>query len=49
LTDGGRHDIDDDVGVVFLLEGRINVVSPPSLTYLSRVKPQSFGLGGGDV
>jgi hypothetical protein len=49
LTDGGGHDIDDDVGAVFLLEGGINVVSPPSLTYLSRLKTQSFGLGGSDV
>jgi hypothetical protein len=47
LVDDGGHDIDDVVGDVLLLEDNIEVVSPSSLTYLSRVKTQSFNLGGG--
>jgi hypothetical protein len=47
LADGGGHDIDDADGVVLLLEGDIEVISPSSLPYLSRAKTQSFGLDGG--
>jgi hypothetical protein len=46
LADGGGHDIDDADGATILLEGDIEVVSPPSLPYLSRVKTQKFGLDG---
>jgi hypothetical protein len=47
LTDGGAHGVDDADGATILLEGDIEVVSPPSLPYLSRVKTQNFGLDGG--
>jgi hypothetical protein len=45
LADGGGHDVDDAPDTVLLLEGDIEVVSCSSLTYLSRVKTKSFGLG----
>jgi hypothetical protein len=45
LANSGGHDIDDAAGAALLLEGDIEVVSSSSLTYLSRVKIQTFGLG----
>jgi hypothetical protein len=48
IADGGGHEVDDaDDGAVLLLEGDIEVVSPPSLLFLSRVKAKNFGLDGG--
>jgi hypothetical protein len=38
LADGGGCDVDDADCAVLLLEGDIEVISPPSLPYLSRVK-----------
>jgi hypothetical protein len=35
LADGGDHEVDDDEGIVLLLEGDIEVVSPPSLLFIS--------------
>jgi hypothetical protein len=49
LANGGSHDVDNATGAVLLLEGDIEVLSPPPQTYLSRVKTQSFSLGGGST
>jgi hypothetical protein len=41
LADDGGHEVDDaGDGTVLLLEGDIEVVSPPSLLFLYRVKAQ---------